>query len=69
MQLEKRHLAQVAFPVLYQCLFAYLLFIAGFTGRLLAGLCLLSFLVTVIPLAMINRGTGSRRPGSPIGGR
>lgn len=69
MQLKKRHLAQVAFPVLYQCLFAYLLYIAGFSGKLLAGLCLAGFLVTVVPLELINRtAAGTRRPATPLGG-
>lgn len=69
MPLEKRHLAQVAFPVLYQCLFAYLLFIAGFSGKVLAALCLAGFLVTVVPLGLISRGLGGRRNNTQLDGR
>jgi len=67
MQLEKRHLAQVAFPVLYQCLFAYLLFIAGFSGKVLAALCLAGFLITIVPLELINRTAGARRSETQLG--
>jgi hypothetical protein len=69
MQLDKRHLAQIAFPVLYQCLFAYLLFIAGFSGKVLVALCLAGFLVTIVPLELINRTTRTRRTGAPLGNR
>ena len=60
MQMEKRHLSQVAFPVLYQCLFCYLLFIAGAGILALAAFSLLSLAIIGIPLALFGRASRYR---------
>lgn len=67
MRLDKRHLSQVAFPVLYQCLFIYLLFIAGTGILLLAAFSLLSLVIIGIPLALFRRASRYRNVRKPAG--